>query len=169
MLLDLLLVHLERIHQLGGQDLLRPREHLLLAGGQALFSLPDGQVANHLSELVDIARLDLVPVVLEAPVPVLGHLGALVLKHGEHLLDRLLVDHATQSSQRGVLGRNHHGHVVVEDLDREVLAALAEHLFLLLAQDPSGPMMRIDDAVANFELDIRERLYALKIIQVLFH
>jgi hypothetical protein len=56
----------------------------------------------------------------------------------------------------------------VEDLDREVLAALAENLFHLLAEDPSGPVVRIDDAVADLELDMRGRHDGLEIIQVLF-
>src|ERR1700751_6005170 len=51
------------------------------------------EVVRNLGELVDVAGLDLVAVVLEATVPVLRHLGALVLEHCEHLLDRLLVDH----------------------------------------------------------------------------
>ena len=88
--------------------------------------LTDRQIADDLGELVDVAGLDLVPIVLEPPIPVLGHVRTLILQHGENLLDRLLVDHATKPCQGGVLGRHHHGHVVVKDLDREVLAAFAQ-------------------------------------------
>jgi hypothetical protein len=41
----------------------------------------------------------------------------------------------------------------VEDLDREVLAHLAQDLLLLLLDDLSGPMMGIDDVVTDLELD----------------
>src|SRR4051794_41354382 len=67
-LLRLTLVHLERVHQLGGKDLLRPRVHLLLTRRKALLRLPDSEIADDLGELVHIAGLDLVAVVLEAAV-----------------------------------------------------------------------------------------------------
>jgi hypothetical protein len=41
MLLGLGLVLVERVHQLGGQDLLGPGEHLLLTRRQALLMLSD--------------------------------------------------------------------------------------------------------------------------------
>jgi len=91
--LSLFLILVERVHQLGGEDLLGAREHLLLARGQPLLALAQREVADHLGELVDVARLDLVAVVLEAAIPVLGHLRHFVAKHVEDLLDRLLVDH----------------------------------------------------------------------------
>jgi hypothetical protein len=40
----------------------------------------------------------------------------------------------------------------VEDLDRQVLALLAEELHALLAEKHTGPGVRIDDVVANVEL-----------------
>jgi hypothetical protein len=42
----------------------------------------------------------------------------------------------------------------VEDLDREVLTLLAEDLLLLLLQDLAGPVMRVDDVIADFVLDL---------------
>jgi hypothetical protein len=42
----------------------------------------------------------------------------------------------------------------VEDLDREVLALLAEDLLLLLLEDLAGPVMRIDDVVPDLVLDL---------------
>ena len=50
-----------------------------------------------------------------------------------------------------VLAGNHHGHVVVEDLDRQVVALLPKQLLRLPALDHSGPMVRIDDVVARVE------------------
>jgi hypothetical protein len=43
----------------------------------------------------------------------------------------------------------------VEDLDRQVLAALAEDLARLLLEDLAGPVVRIDDVVADVEFDLR--------------
>jgi hypothetical protein len=42
----------------------------------------------------------------------------------------------------------------VEDLDREVLPLLTEDLLLLLLQDLAGPVMRIDDVIADLVLDL---------------
>ena len=69
-------------------------------------------------------------------------------------LHGLLVDHPAQAREGGVLGRDPHGHVVVEDLDREVLAALAEHLHLLLLQHLARAVVGVDDVVAELELDV---------------
>src|SRR5204862_7122174 len=63
----LLLVHLLRIHQLAGKNLLGLHEHLLLAGGEPLLVIAQGQVAHHLGQLEDVTGLHLVPVVLETP------------------------------------------------------------------------------------------------------
>ena len=101
--LGLVLALLERVHQLGREDLLGARVHLLLARRQALVLLADGEVADDLGELVDVAGLDLVPVVLEPAVPVLRHLGDVVGEHREDLLDGLLVDHAAKTGLAGVL------------------------------------------------------------------
>ena len=154
MSLRLVLRHLERVHQLGGEDLLGPRVHLLLAGREALLRLADGEVANHLGELEHVAGLDLLAVVLEAPVPVLRHLAHVVAKHGQHLCHGLLADHAPETRAARVLTRDHDGHVVVEDLDRQVLALLAQHLLLLLLQDLARPMMRIHDVVPDLVFDV---------------
>jgi hypothetical protein len=56
----------------------------------------------------------------------------------------------------------------VEDLDRQVLAFLAEHLFVFLAQHLAGAVVGIDDAVPDLELDERQRFGSLEILQVLF-
>jgi hypothetical protein len=41
----------------------------------------------------------------------------------------------------------------VEDLDREVLALLAEDVLLFLLDDLTGPVMRVHDVVAHGEVD----------------
>jgi hypothetical protein len=50
-----------------------------------------------------------------------------------------------------VLTRNHHGHVVVEDLDREVVTGLSHDLLGLTQENYSGAVVRIDDVVALLE------------------
>ena len=68
------LVQVLGVHELGGEDLLRLHEHLLLAGGQALLAIAESEVPDDLRELEDVTRLHLVAVVLETAVPVLRHL-----------------------------------------------------------------------------------------------
>ena len=46
------------------------------------------------------------------------------------------------------------GHVVVQDLDREVLAPFSEDLHLLLLEHLAGAVVGIDDVVAELELDV---------------
>jgi len=50
-----------------------------------------------------------------------------------------------------VLTRNHHGHVVVEDLDREVVTGFSHDLLGLTQENYSGAVVRIDDVVALLE------------------
>jgi hypothetical protein len=40
----------------------------------------------------------------------------------------------------------------VKDLDRQVLALLTEELLALLADDNAGPMMWVNDVVANIKI-----------------
>src|SRR5690349_17928207 len=89
-LAGLVLLHALGEHQLGGEDSLGVREHLLLTGGEALLLVALRQVPDDLRELEDVPRLHLVAVVLEAAVPVLRHLAAVTLQHAGDLVDRLL-------------------------------------------------------------------------------
>src|SRR5262249_45316459 len=150
-----LLVLVQRVHELGRQDLLGAGVHLLLPGGESLLPFPDGQVPHDLGELEDVARLDLLAVVLEPAVPVLGHLGDLVGEDPDHLLDLLLVDHAPKPGPAGVLARDHDGHVVVQDVDGQVVPLLAHQVLGLLLQDHARTVVRIDDVVADLEVNDR--------------
>src|SRR5512144_334681 len=149
------LVLVEGVHELRGEDLLGAGVHLLLAGGESLLPFADVEVANHLGELVDVARLDLLAIVLEAAVPVLRHLGDLVGEDPDHPLDLLLVDHAPQSRKAGVLAGDHHGHIVVEDVDGQVVPLLSHQVPRLLLQDHARTMVRIDDVVADLKVNDR--------------
>src|SRR5205085_11204245 len=68
-LLDIVLVEVERVHQLGREHLLRAREHLLFPCREPLLRLADREVAHDLGKLVYVAGLDLVAVVLEPAIP----------------------------------------------------------------------------------------------------
>src|SRR5215208_30148 len=167
--LGVLLLHLERVHQLGGEDLLGSGVHLLLAGREPLLGLADREVADHLGELVDVAGLDLLTVVLEPAVPVLGHLAHVVAKHSQHALDGLLADDPAQACLPRVLTRDHDGHVVVKDLDRQVLALLAEHRLELLLLDLAGAVVRVHHVVADLVDDLDELTLDLEVYDFVLH
>src|SRR4051794_7939204 len=164
--LGLVLGLLERVHHLGREDLLGAGVHLLLARREALVLFTDGEITDDLGQLIDVAGLDLVAVVLEAPVPVLRHLRHVGAEDREDLLDRVLVDHAAQAGLAGVRARDHDGHVVMKDLDREVLAHLAEDVLLFLLDHLAGPMMGIDHVVADLEIDVDDLALDLEILDV---
>jgi hypothetical protein len=56
----------------------------------------------------------------------------------------------------------------VEDLDGEVLLLLTEDLLALLLEDLAGPVVRIDDVVADFELDELRLDGDLEVLDLLF-
>jgi len=56
----------------------------------------------------------------------------------------------------------------VEDLDREVLLLLTEDLLALLFEDLAGPVMGIDDVVADLELDQLRLDGDLEVLDLLF-
>src|SRR5262245_16643442 len=146
------LILIERVHELRREDLLRTGVHLLLARGETLLPLPDSEIADDFGELVDVARLDLLAVVLEPAVPVLRHLGDLVGQDPDHLLHLLLVDHSSQARTVGVLAGDHHCHVVVKDVDGQVVPLLTHQVFRFLLQDNACPVVRINDVVAFLEV-----------------
>src|SRR4029079_5585970 len=144
-----------RIHELSREDLLGLHEHLLLAGRKTLLLISERQVPDHLGQLEDVARLHLVPVVLEAAIPVLRHLGATAVQDLEHLLDHLFVDDLAKTNALGVFRRDVDGHVVVQDLDGQVLALLAENGSFLLLHHGASAVMGIEDLIADFVQALR--------------
>jgi hypothetical protein len=56
----------------------------------------------------------------------------------------------------------------VEDLDREIFLLLTEDLLALLLEDLAGPVMGIDDVVADFELDEFRLDGDLEVLDLLF-
>jgi hypothetical protein len=55
----------------------------------------------------------------------------------------------------------------VEDLDRQILPALAEDLLVLLLYDLSGAVMRVDDVVADREGDALRLTLELEVLDLL--
>src|SRR5205814_9650382 len=64
--------------------------------------------------------------------------------------DHVLADDLPETHLLGVLRRHVDGHVVVQDLDRQVLALLAENLALFLLYDRTCPVVWIHHLVADF-------------------
>jgi hypothetical protein len=56
----------------------------------------------------------------------------------------------------------------VQDLDRQVLALLAEDLLLLLLEDLAGTMVWVDDVVAELELDVLGLTGDLEVLEQCF-
>src|SRR5215204_158685 len=139
-----------RVHELAREDLLGLHEHLLLAGRKALLLIPEGQVPNDLGQLEDVAGLHLVPVVLEAAIPVLRHLRSTAVQDLEHLLDHVFVDHLAEPDSLCVLRGHVDGHVVVQDLDGQVLALLPQNGPFLLFHHGASAVMGINDLIADF-------------------
>src|SRR5829696_2449778 len=59
-----------RVGELGDQDLASLHDHALLAGRQALLTVADREVPEHLGDLVRVAGVQLLEVVLETPAPI---------------------------------------------------------------------------------------------------
>jgi len=57
----------------------------------------------------------------------------------------------------------------VKDLDREVLASLAEHFLLLLLEDLASSVMRIDDLVADRVIDVGNLTGDLEVFDLLLN
>jgi hypothetical protein len=54
----------------------------------------------------------------------------------------------------------------VEDLDREVLAYLAEDVLLLLLDHLAGPVMGVDHVIADLEVDVLDLALDLEVLDV---
>src|SRR6266566_62659 len=143
------LVHFLGVHQFARKNLLRLDEHLLLAGRKTLLVVAKREVPDDLGELEDVAGLHLVAVVLEAPVPVLWHLRTAAGEGLQNLVDHRLVDHFSQADGVGVLGRDVHRHVVMQDLDRHVFPLLTEDCAGLLLHNGACSVVWIHHFVAD--------------------
>jgi hypothetical protein len=55
----------------------------------------------------------------------------------------------------------------VEDLDREVLALLAEDVLLFLLDDLAGTVVRVDDVVADGEVDALDLAADVQVVELI--
>src|SRR5438445_1471895 len=148
-LLGFLFRDVDREGELGHEDLACLGEHALLTRRQALVLLADRQVPHHLGHLVDVARLQLLDVVLESPGPVRRHASFLLAQHREDLFDLLVVDDFAQADLLGVVGRDHQREVTVRKAEDEILTVRPEDVALLPALDDGSAVMRVDDFVSD--------------------
>src|SRR5206468_2530816 len=137
--------------QLGDQDLAGALQHALLAGRQALLPVPHGEVADHLGDLEDVARLEALDVALEAPAPVALGGGLAGAQDVHHAFDVLGAADLADADLLTALTGDHEGQVAVGQLQDEVLAGLATHLAVLQALDRGRAVLRVDDAVPDSE------------------
>jgi hypothetical protein len=54
----------------------------------------------------------------------------------------------------------------VEDLDREVLAYLAEDVLLLLLDHAACPVVGVDDVIADLEIDVDDLTLDLEVLDI---
>ena len=127
-------------------------QHSLLAGGQTTVLVTDREVPNHFCDLIDVARLELLDVVLVATRPVGGHPRLLLAKDSEDFLHLLIVDHLSKSNLSCVVGRHHESEIAVREPEYEVLTLLAEGFSHFSPLNNSGTVMGID----NFVPDIKQ-------------
>src|SRR5436190_24054339 len=143
--LGLLLVRARGEHELRHEDLAGLREHALLAGGQTLVAFADGEVPDDFGDLVDVARAQLLDVVLEPAAPVRGHLGFVLAQDVEDLGDFLLRHDVAEPDVLGGVCGNHEGQVAVRETEDEVRLALSEEVPLSEVFDDRSSMLWMDD------------------------
>ena len=114
---------------------------------------PDREVAPNLGELVDVAGVDLVAIVLEPVVPFLGISEPASWSTANTFLTVSSSVTRRRPASAAFVGRDHHGHVVVQDLSSPVLAALAQDLPDFLADHLTDAVVRVNDSVSDLELD----------------
>src|SRR5262249_51616198 len=116
--------------QFADEDLPRLGQHPLLTGGQAALLIAAPQVANHLGDLVDVARSQLLEVGLVPARPVGRLFGVWGAKYLENLVEALLTDDVAHPDVLRILGRHSNRQVPLGNLQDEV--------FLLFAFDGPG-------------------------------
>src|SRR4030042_5552746 len=141
--------HMLRVHELRGQDALHLAVHLLLPGGEALLVVAQSQVADHIRDLKNVARLDLVPVVPYPAVPVDRHPGGVIAKDTEELLHHTLGDDRPDAGLLGAVHRHHDGHVVAYDTDGIEPAQLPPEVVFHYSPDVPRPVPRLENGVPD--------------------
>src|SRR4051794_18095847 len=105
---DLGLVLLDPLGQseLGDEDLPRLGQHPLLACGETALALAAPEVADNLSHLHDVARVQLLEVRLVATRPVGRLFGVWGTQHAEHALETIRIDDVPNPDEVQVASRD---------------------------------------------------------------
>jgi hypothetical protein len=138
-------------HQLGDEDLAGALQHPLLAGREALLAVADGEVADDLGHLEDVAGLEALDVALEPAAPIALGRGLTGAQDLEDAVDVVGAADLADADLLAVVARHHEGEVAICQLEDQVLPGLAAYLTILEALDDRGPMLWVDDAVADLE------------------
>ncbi len=147
----LLLVAVACEHQLGDEDLAGALQHALLAGGQALLAVADGEVADHLGDLEDVAGLEALDVALETAAPVALGGGLAGPQDLEDAVDVLGAADLADADLLAVVAGDHEGQVAICQLEDQILPGLAAYLTILEPVDDGCSVLWVDDAVPDLE------------------
>src|SRR3954462_2353125 len=149
---DVVLVDALRQRQLLDQQVAGGVEHLALAEAQILVELEQVQVAQHLGDLEDGTRLDLLHVLAVAAVPGGGiHRNILLLQDRIDLDDRLFIDQGAQPDRADLVDGDEDFHPVFHDLEDVERLPLAGNVLVLDPHDLADTLARVDGLVTNLE------------------
>src|SRR5215471_4101386 len=128
-------------------------QHPPLAEREGLHPLETVEIAEHLGDLEQRPRLDLLHEAAVAPVPGLAvDVDLLVAQDLEDLLDLLLAGDPPQADLLGLVHRHQDSQPAVERAQHVEALNLAEDLFLLDPDDLGNTLRRVDGLVTNDEL-----------------
>src|SRR3954462_6559109 len=149
---DVVLVDALRQRQLLDQQVAGGVEHLALAEAQVLVELEQVQVAQHLGDLEDRARLDLLHVLAVAAVPSGRiHRDILLTQDGINLDHGLLVDQVAQADRAHLVDGDEDFHPVFHDLEDVEGLPLTSDVLVLDTHDFADALPRVDGLVADLE------------------
>src|SRR5918996_881700 len=111
-------------------------------------ALADGEIPDDFGHLIDVARAQLLDVVLEAATPVGGHLRLVFLQNVEDLLDLVLADDGAETDLLAAFDRDHQCEVAVRDAELEVLPPLSQELPHAELFDDCCTMLWMDNRIA---------------------
>ena len=147
----LLLVALLSQRELGDEDLARLGEHALLPCGKTAVLITTPQVADDLADLDHVAGGELLKVRLVTTRPVRRLFRERRAEHLEHVIETLLADHIAHADQVDVLCRHLDDQVALRDIELQIFLRLALDDAILDLDDRRGPVVRIDDRLANLK------------------
>src|SRR4051794_3472308 len=124
---------------------------LALAVGLLRLRLRAVEIADHLGDGDEVARIDLRLVLLSAPRPH-GALDARAARqHLEALLDEVRLGELAHADARRLGGRDTQNHLVLLERHDEQLELEARDLLLLDRRDAADAVSRVDDRLARLE------------------